>query len=60
MLQFRQTDRQTGDWERRREIIKYKDLTILTQRMWNVKTKVTPVITGAAGRSHLNIISDSA
>jgi len=30
-------------------ILKYKDLTIETQRMWNVKTKVIPVITGATG-----------
>jgi hypothetical protein len=31
------------------KILKYKDLTIETQRMWNVKTKVIPVITGATG-----------
>jgi len=29
------------------KILKYKDLTIETQRMWNVKTKVIPVIIGA-------------
>ena len=29
------------------KILKYKDLTIETQRMWNVKTKVIPVIIAA-------------
>ena len=31
------------------KILKYKDLTIETQRLWNVKTKVIPVIIGATG-----------
>jgi len=30
-------------------ILKYKDLTIETQRMWNVKTNVIPVTIGATG-----------
>jgi hypothetical protein len=31
------------------EILKYEDLAIEIQRMWNVKTKVIPVTTGANG-----------
>jgi hypothetical protein len=31
------------------KIIKYKDHTTEIQRMWNVKTKVIPVIIGATG-----------
>jgi hypothetical protein len=31
------------------KILKHEDLTIETQRMWNVKTKVIPVIIGATG-----------
>ena len=31
------------------KILKYKILTIEIQLMWNVKTKVIPVITGATG-----------
>ena len=30
-------------------ILKYEDFTIEIQRMWNVKTKMIPVITGATG-----------
>jgi len=31
------------------KILKYKDLTVEIQRIWNVKTKVIPVIIGATG-----------
>jgi len=31
------------------KILKYKDLTIEIQRVWNVKTRVMPVIFGATG-----------
>jgi len=31
------------------KILKYKDLKIEIQRMWNVKTKVIPLIIGAIG-----------
>jgi hypothetical protein len=31
------------------KILKYKDITTEIQRMWNVKTKVIPVIIGATG-----------
>jgi hypothetical protein len=31
------------------KILKYKDLTIEMQRMWNVKTRIIPVIIGATG-----------
>jgi len=30
-------------------ILKYKDLTIEIQRVWNVKTEVIPLIIGATG-----------
>jgi len=44
------------------KILKYKDLTIEIQGMWNIKTKVIPVIIDATGtisksfRKYLSII----
>jgi hypothetical protein len=35
--------------EEAKKILKYKDLTIEIQYVWNVKTSVIPVITGAMG-----------
>jgi len=43
------------------KILKHKDLTIEIQRMWNVKTKVIPVIIGATGtisKSFRKYVSD--
>jgi hypothetical protein len=49
------------------KILKYKDLTIEIQHMWNVKTRVIPVIIGAtleyiranAGASDMDTINSS-
>jgi hypothetical protein len=43
------------------KILKYRDLTIEIQRMWNVKAKVIPVIIGATGticKSSRKYVSD--
>ena len=43
------------------EIIKYEGLTIEIQRMWNVKSKVMPVIIGATGtisKSHRQFLNN--
>jgi hypothetical protein len=43
------------------KILKHKDLTIEIQCMWNVKTRVIPVITGATGticKSFIKYVSD--
>jgi hypothetical protein len=42
-------------------ILKYKDLTLEIQRMWNVKTRVTLIIIGATGtisKSFRKYVSD--
>ena len=47
--------------EEAEKILKYKDLTIEIQRMWNVKTRVIPVIIGATGtisKSFRKYVSD--
>jgi len=43
------------------KILKYKDLTIGIERMWNVKTKVIPVIieaTGTISKSFIKYVSN--
>ena len=43
------------------KVLKYKDLTIEIQRMWNVKTRVIPVIIGVTGtisKSFRKFVSD--
>jgi hypothetical protein len=38
------------------KILEYADLTIEIQRMWNVKMKVIPVITGETGTISKSLI----
>jgi hypothetical protein len=39
------------------KILKYKEVTIEIQRMWNVKTRVIPVITGTISKSFRKYVS---
>ena len=44
-----------------KKVLKYKDLTIEVQRMWNVKTKVIPVtirVTGTISKSFRKYMSN--
>ena len=48
MLQSQETDRHVIK-KKAEKILKYEDLIIEIQFMWNVKAEVIPVITGATG-----------
>jgi hypothetical protein len=39
------------------KILKYKDLTVEIQRMWNVKTKLIPVLIQATGTVSVSFIT---
>jgi len=53
MLQFQETNVIKKEAEK---ILKYKDLTIEIQCIWNVKTKVISVIIGATGTNAKSFI----
>jgi hypothetical protein len=53
--------RQKCDKKEAEKILKYKDLTLEIQRMWNIKAGVTPVIIGGTGtisKSFRKYVSD--
>jgi hypothetical protein len=41
-----------------KKILKYKDLTIEIQHMWNIKTKMIPVINGIISKSFRKYLSN--
>jgi hypothetical protein len=55
----------SGDRKEAENILKYKDLTVGIQRIWNVKTRAIPVIIGATGtipklfRKYISIVTEN-